>query len=219
TGYFKLLGSYATSYITPNLVQLFGEFGANPELEPEEDRTIEGGFEAAVSERLRFSALYFSRKEENFITFDQNFKSVNAANTINAQGTELELDWILTDALRFNANYTFTERKGDDAVRIPKHKINGSVFYRISSKTDVSLSYQYTGERPDIYYPPFPEPQENLMLKAFSLLDFRVSQVCIPDTLTFFLNVDNVLNESYTEVFGFTTRGRNVRVGLNLHLD
>lgn len=218
SGYLKFMGSYATSYITPNLIQLFGEFGANPDLEPEEDRTIEAGAEYAASEKLRFSALYFNRKEENFITFDQAFKSVNAEDTIDAQGAELELDWIPTDALRFNANYTFTERKGDDAVRIPKHKINSAIFYQIYFGTDVSLSYQYTGERPDILYPPFPEPQEKRTLESFSILDFQVSQVFIPETLTLFLSVNNLLNESFIEVIGFTTRGRNVRLGLRLKL-
>src|SRR5690606_12304032 len=66
-GYIKLMGSHATSFITPNLTQLFGAFGGNPELEPEENRTLEGGVEFKANERLRLSVLYFDRNEKNTI--------------------------------------------------------------------------------------------------------------------------------------------------------
>ena len=41
----KIMGSYATSFIAPTLNQLFGQFGANPNLQPETNRTIEVGME------------------------------------------------------------------------------------------------------------------------------------------------------------------------------
>jgi len=215
-GYFKILGSYATSYITPNLTQLFGDFGANPDLEPEEDRTIEGGVEYAVDKKLRASVLYFNRKEENFITFGPDFSNINATNTIDAQGVEFELDWIPTIDLRINANYTFTERTGDDAIRIPKHKINTSINYAVCKNTSLSINYALTGKRNDSDFSTFPSTVDGL--ESFSLLDFYVSHQLIPKKLNIFLNAGNILNEDYVEVLGFTTKGRNIRVGLNLNL-
>src|SRR5690606_4858904 len=104
-GYVKLLGSYATSYITPNLTQLFGAFGGNPDLEPEENRTIEGGLEFKVNDRLRFSTLYFDRNEKNAIGYDVNFMSINIADEIDANGVEVEAVWFPMGALRVDANY------------------------------------------------------------------------------------------------------------------
>jgi len=213
-GYVKVLGSYATSYITPSLTQLFGSFGANPNLEPEEDRTVEGGLEYSVDKQLRISVLYFNRKEENFITFDQNFMSVNAENTIDAQGMEVELDWLLADKLRLNSNYTFTERKGDNAIRIPNHKINTSLAYTISQRTNASIIYAFTGARLDTDFNTFTDVE----LSSFSLVDLYVSHEILPGKLKLFLNAGNLFNETYTEVIGFTTKGRNIRIGMNLNL-
>ncbi|MFK7812802.1 MAG: TonB-dependent receptor plug domain-containing protein [Maribacter sp.] len=216
-GYFKVLASYATSYITPNLTQLFGAFGANPDLEPEQDRTIEAGVEFLKNKNLRVSALYFNRKEENYITFDPTtFGSINAENTINAQGIELELDWRPIDKFNIDMNYTFTERKGDNAIRIPKHKLNTNLGYRFSNRTDMSLTYALTGQRFDTDFGVF--PTEDISLDAFSIVDFYFGYQMIPNKLKLFLSANNLLNESYTEIIGFTTRGRNFRMGLHLNL-
>ncbi|MEM7557308.1 MAG: TonB-dependent receptor, partial [Cyanobacteria bacterium P01_A01_bin.84] len=141
------------------------------------------------------------------------FMSINAGNTIDAQGVELEVDWTPIDELRVNANYTYTERKGDNAIRIPKHKINASLGYVISERTNASINYALTGTRMDTDFNTFTDVE----LDAFSLVDLYIGHELIANRLKLFLNANNVLNESYTEVIGFTTRGRNFRIGMNLN--
>jgi len=214
-GYLKFMGSYATSYITPSLSQLFGMFGANPLLEPETNRTAEGGLEYKANETLRLSALYFNRKEDNFVFFDNTlFQYFNATNTINAQGLEAQLDWVPLEKMNLIANYTFTERKGDNAIRIPKHSVNAALSYNFSGKTYTSLTYAYTGKRLDTDFNTFNDE----VLDPFSTFGFYISQEVMTNKLKFFLNVENVFNTNFTEVIGFTTRGRNLRLGLSLKL-
>ncbi|WP_394750630.1 TonB-dependent receptor plug domain-containing protein [Spongiimicrobium salis] len=214
-GYFKVLTSYATSYITPSLNQLFGNFGPNPDLEPEDDRTIEGGLEYKNSNKLRASALYFNRKEENFVFFDNTaFGFLNAEDTIDAQGVEVEVDWNPADELQFSANYTFTERKGDNAIRIPKHKINATLAYDFSNRTNASLAYTYTGDRSDTDFSAF--PSVDVPLDAFSVVDAYIGHEILANKLRVFLNANNLLNEDFQETLGFSTRGRNFRIGMNL---
>ncbi|WP_375324772.1 TonB-dependent receptor plug domain-containing protein [Flagellimonas sp. GZD32] len=213
-GYVKVLGSYATSYITPNLTQLFGAFGSNPDLEPEENRTIEGGLEFRANDKLRLSAIYFDRNEKNTIGYDSNFTSINLADEIDANGVEVEASWFPVEALSVNANYTFTERKGDNAIRIPKHKANLSLGYELAEKTNFVLSYAYTGQRFDTDFVSFTD----VALDPFSLVNFYVGHDLIKDKLRVFLNADNLLNEDFIEVVGYTTRGRNFRLGLSLNL-
>ncbi len=216
-GYMKFMGSFATSYITPSLTQLFGNFGANPDLEPEENRTLEGGLEYAVHDKLRLSALYFNRKEENFVFYDNATSTYNnAINTIDAQGLEVELYWKPTERLRLNANYTFTERKGDNAIRIPRHKVNAVVGYDFSKRVNASVSYALTGERSDTDFSSF--PFIDVPLESFSLVDLYFGYKMIPNKLDVFINANNLLNSTYTEVLGFTTKGRNVRIGFQLNL-
>jgi len=215
TGYVKLLGSYATSYITPSLNQLFGNFGANPDLTPEEDRTIEGGLEYAASTDLRISALYFNRKEDDFVFYGSTGYE-NAANTIKASGVEVELDYTPIEALNIGANYTFTEREGDEGIRLPKHKINAFANYNFSERTNASLSYTMVGNRSDSDFATFPATAINL--HAYTLLDLYFAHKLIDNKLTVFVNASNLLNEEYTEIFGYTTKGANFRLGLNLSL-
>lgn len=214
-GYIKVLTTYATSFITPSLTQLFGNFGANPDLEPEENRTIEGGLEYAMNDKLRVSAVYFNRKEENFVFYDNITGTYgNASETIDAQGAELELNWQPNDKIRLSSNYTFTERKGDAAIRLPKHKVNASLGYEFSKKTYASLDYRYTGQRFDTDFNTFSE----IALDPFSILDIYVEHELLPNKLKLFLGLSNVFNAAYTEIIGFTTRGRNIQAGLNLTL-
>ena len=213
-GYVKVLGSYATSYITPNLTQLFGAFGGNPDLKPEENRTLEGGLEFKVNAKLRLSTIYFDRNEKNTIGYDANFTSINLSDEINANGVETELTWLPLKNTRLDANYTFTERKGDNAIRIPKHKANVALGYHFGGDTNISLSYAYTGKRLDTDFMTF----SDVDLDSFSLVNFYIDHELIPHKLNVFLNVENLLNAEFTEVVGYTTRGRNFRVGLNLSL-
>nr|WP_299069048.1 TonB-dependent receptor [uncultured Allomuricauda sp.] len=211
-GYVKLLGSYATSYITPNLTQLFSSFG-NEDLEPEENRTIEGGVEYAVNDKLRLSTIYFNRNERNRIGADENFISANISDEIDATGIETEITWKPSSTLTVDINYAFTERKGDNAIRIPKHKVNASFAYAFSDKTYASLTYQYTGDRFDTDFRTF----EDVALEPFSLVNlYAEHQLC--DNFKLFINANNLLNEEFVEVIGFTTKGRNINAGFNLSL-
>jgi Outer membrane cobalamin receptor protein len=212
-GYVKVLGSYATSYITPNLTQLFGAFGGNPDLEPEENRTIEGGLEVKLNNKLRFSTVYFDRNEQNTIGYDVNYTSINLADEINANGVEVEAIWLPFGSFSVNVNYTFTERKGDSAIRIPRHKANLFLGYDLNENTNLSLIYAYTGERLDTDFMTF----NNVSLDAFSLVNFYVGHELISNKLNIFLNAENLLNEKFTEIVGYTTRGRNFRIGMNLN--
>ena len=214
SGYIKFLASYATSFITPSLTQLFGEFGANPDLEPESNRTIEGGMEYSKP-GLRANVVYFNREEENFVFFDNiSFQYMNAENTIDAQGAEVEVEWRPIGKLRIDANYTFTERKGDNAIRIPRHKVNALLGYNFTKRTFLSASYSYTGMRTDTDFNTFTD----LELDAFSLFGLFFSHDLIEDKFRVNFAIDNLFNTSYTEVIGFNTRGRNMRLGISLKL-
>jgi len=214
-GYLKGLASYATSYITPSLTQLFGEFGANPELEPETNRTFEAGLEYQRTGDFRSSLVFFDRREENFVFFDNaSFQYLNAENTIDVQGVEVEVNWTAIDDLTVSANYTFTERKGDNAIRIPKHKLNTALMFNFTQMTRASATYSYTGKRLDTDFNSFTE----VSLDPYSLFGIGIFHELLKKQLNLFFNIDNLFNTEYTEVTGFTTRGRNMRIGLTLNL-
>lgn len=211
SGYAKIFGSYATSFIAPNLSQLFGFFGANPNLEPEENLTKEIGLEFANTKGLRLSALYFNRNEENTIIYTTAYE--NAINDATVQGLEVEAFYTGVKDLTISANYTFAELKEGIRLTLPKHKINANIGFNFSRDTYASLGYQFIGSRTDTDFSTY----QDVVLKSFSLVDFYFSHKLIKNKLKLFVNATNLLNEDYTEIIGFTTKGRNVSLGMNLN--
>lgn len=209
---YKIFGSYSTAFIAPNLSQLFGFFGANPELEPEENRTIEAGLELTLNQQIRLSALYFNRKEKNTIIYTTGYENADSKATV--QGVEVEADLKLIGNLDLNLNYAFTEVKDGFRLRVPKHKVNATLGYQFSNSTFASLQYQYVGNRMDTDFSTF----ENVDIKAFSLVDIYFSHAILENKMKIFTRVTNLFNEDYTEIIGYTTRGRNVSLGFNLNL-
>jgi len=216
-GYLKLLGSYATSFIAPNLSQLFGPFGANPTLNPETNTTTELGWEYRPSSKIRFSALYYQRNEEDRILFTvidpDTFTSAytNSNEEINFSGVEVELELRPLPKFLFSANYTFTDSDSGLALRVPKHRANLLATYAFSEKASIQAAYQYISDREDVDFSTF----ETNTLPAYGLFDLQW-QYALSHRFSLFLAAENLFNTDYEEVLGFTTRGRNYRGGFRL---
>lgn len=212
SGYVKVLSSYATSFIAPNLSQLFGYFGANPELEPEENITIEGGLEFSNKKGFRANALYFNRKEENTIIYTSGYE--NATTDATVHGVEIEAELKVSKALSINTNYTFTELKKGTRLRLPKHKANAGLGYNFSRKTFASINYQFVGSRVDTDFSTY----QNVDLDSYSLIDLYFSHRVLKNKMKLFVSITNIFNEDYFEILGYTTKGRNVNLGFQLKL-
>ena len=214
-GYLKLMGSWATAYITPSLAQLYGAFGANPDLGSETNRTLEAGLELGLSKDIRMNLLYFDRLEENTVLFDNaEFLYFNSASEVKVNGVEWEFQWNWAPGSRIHINYTFTDPEGENAIRIPKHKLNVMARAQLTSRLGGMFSYSYTGKRTDTDFSTFSQVE----LEAFSLLDLRLEYDLWPGRLNAYFLVSNLLNEAYTEVLGFETPGRNFMLGWKLQL-
>ena len=217
--YVKVFGSFATSYIAPNLSQLYGPFGPNPNLNPEENSTWEGGLEVRLSDKFTLSSVYFNRTENDRIlyttidpdTFESQYR--NSGTVEHFDGIEVTLKAELIKDLLLTTNYTYTNAKEGLALRVPKNKVNASLGYAFNAKTYASLSYQYVSDRKDTDFATFSQ----VTLDPFHLFDARINHT-FTDQFAMFLSVTNVLNEDYVEVVDFTTKGRNVHVGFSLTL-
>ena len=208
-GYTKFFGSYSTSFITPSLSHLYGDFGANPNLEPEENLTIEAGVEFKLNDNFRVSGLFFNREEKNTVLWiDGGY--LNAADLLHAKGVEIEMKATLLDKITIETNYTFVEYKEELARRIPKHKANVQLGYEVSKTTFASVSYQFIDDRFENSFVP--------LLESFSVFNFYISHTALENKVTFFGGLDNVLNEAYEDIPDYATKGRNVRLGFKLTL-
>jgi vitamin B12 transporter len=219
-GYIKGLASYGTAYITPSLFQLFEPTFGNIDLKPEENTTLEIGAEFGIKDKATFNMIYFNRKETNFIDFVDLgsfvFQYKNTDESFTASGIEFTGNYKFNKRVRLNANATYTKVEEDLKLRIPEFKINANLNYQVSDATYLSLSYQYNDTREDTFFNSATFASETVNLKSYSLLDFYVSHRLIKNRMTLFTNITNILNTNYQELFGFTTKGRNINIGFNL---
>lgn len=217
----KVLASYSTAFITPSLFQLYDPLYGNTDLEPEENTTLEAGLEVTRGSGFRFSAIYFNRDETNFVDFvtvDPElfiFQYQNISQEFTASGVEVELVAAINKELRFSANYTYTRPDDRFSLRIPEHKANARFTYFFKKKTNLGLSYQYTGERKDVFFDPNTFESTEVILERFSLINFDVRHP-VSENVTVFAAISNLLDTEYEELFRFQTLGRNIRAGFTL---
>jgi len=130
-------------------------------------------------------------------------------------GVEFEFNSkLLEDKLSLSTNFTYTKVDEElSQIRIPEFKVNASVGYQVTEKTFSSLSYQLIDEREDSFFNTTTFTSEARTLGSYGLLDFYISHKLM-DNVRIYGTLTNITNEDYQEIFGFSTRGRNARVGI-----
>ena len=214
----KLITSYSTAFIAPSLYQLYDGFAGNIDLKPESNKTFEAGFEANYQDWIQFDAVYFNRKEEDAIIYNNTtFKYGNGSS--DANGFEVTTKIIPTDFLTFNAAYTYVDRdkKEDFDDYIAANKIVAGIDITGLKNTFLNLTYRNVGERTVFdRFGSFGNAGDDVILESYQVLDFTANYKLLDETVTFFGAVTNVLNEDYDDILGFSTRGRNFKVGVRL---
>jgi vitamin B12 transporter len=131
----------------------------------------------------------------------------NRPGIFKVRGVEVEANWSLKN-WNINTNYTFTEKVDQMPMRLPKHLANLSLSYA-ASKAQWGLHWRYIGSRYDTN-----QNFEQEELDAYALLDARVAFPNFIGNTTASVSITNLFDVDYTEIFGFTTLGRNLNIAL-----
>ena len=217
----KLISSYSTAYITPSLYQMYSPYG-NLTLKPEENTTIEAGFETNLFQnKITFNAVGFYREEENsydFFTDEVTYESkyINNSSQVIAKGVETNLGFNPVSYLSINGNYTFTQVAEAQSKLIPKHKVNVSLDVDLSKKIHWNTQYQYVESRNDAFFDSNTFATVNTVLASYQILNSNISYEVLSNRLSVFTAVTNILDEDFYENIGYSARGRNFKLGINL---
>jgi vitamin B12 transporter len=214
----KIFSSISTAFITPSLYQLYSEYGTST-LTPEKNTTIESGFEVGLlNKKLTFNAVRFYREQNNSIGFDATYHYANVEGVNRAKGVETGITYEVNNKINLNANYTFTQV--DEALNrlIPKHKVNGSVDFSATKRLFLNANYQYVDARQDAFYDGTTYATVYTKLGSYQLVNAIVKYELVQNRLSIFGTVTNILNADFVENIGYSTRGRNFKLGLNIIL-
>jgi vitamin B12 transporter len=232
----RLHASYGTGQKAPTFVERFGffpgQFVGNPDLEPETSLGWEAGAEQPLwNDHLRIGATYFRETLDNEIdgfAFDPDSSLFTAANLDGQsvrRGLEFSAVASVSDTLRFSGSYTYTDATQPDPatgidtreIRRPRHSASLNGDWRLlAGKADVNLNLTYVGDQDDVFFevaPPF--GTRTVTLDAYYLANVAASYHLTTQT-SVYGRVENLLNESYENVYGYNTPGIGAYAGFRV---
>ncbi|MFA5670137.1 MAG: TonB-dependent receptor [Balneolaceae bacterium] len=227
----RVLGSLSTGFKAPTLNELFGPFGANPDLKSQQSRYADIGLDFfALKGRLNAKAMYFNRYIEDVIIYAFPNGYINQ-NEQSDHGFEFTSSWIANEMISLNGFYNYVtgeatsddgtgqEVKTDNLIRRPKHSVGLNLSLQPIQQLTVNIGGSYTGERQDLFFNPNNfYASEEVTLDAFTLINLYAEYRFPVAGITLFGDVKNVFNEDYTEVYGFNTLGTTAKLGVRFKL-
>ncbi len=211
-----LKASLGTGFKAPSLFQLYSSSG-NLELEAEESLGWDFGVQYALpSAQLNLGLSIFSNEYDNLIDFSSATFTYANFGKVDTSGLELTLDWRINQSLLLGASFTSTraeDAQGDQLVRRPRSKANLHASWAINKRASTLIELRHVGTRSDFDFVNFTGKVD---LDAYTLVNLG-GTLQFGHNIGLSVRVDNLFDEDYDEVFGYTTPGATGSVGLHLN--
>jgi vitamin B12 transporter len=196
----KIRGSVGTGYRAPSLYELYDTFYGNPALKPEESISWDAGVDQALLEgRLNLSATYFVLNTKDLIDYDfLTSRYVQVPGTTKRSGVELSASFGVNDRLNLQAAYTYTKAEdasGTRRPRVPAHDVALIATWRPADDWTVTTTARYVADTVDT---------GNVKLDDYVLVNARIGYQ-ITEQAELFLRGENLLNQDYQTVNGYST--------------
>lgn len=216
-----LRGSYAEGFKAPTLYQLFGPFGlGNPNLQPETARSYDVGIEQnLVGRAITFNATWFHRDTRNQIDYNPSTFTYGNIARARAQGLEVGLNLRPSDRLTLNGSYSFIDsinrspgsNFGKRLARRPRQSVSASIDWTTPFKLAIGATVLAVGDS-------FDDAGNFNRLDGYVVAGVR-AELPIGDRFAIYGRVDNLFDERYTVVRGYSTPGRAAYGGIRLKFD
>lgn len=227
----KLFASYGTGFKTPTLDQLFGQFGANPDLAPEKSQSLQLGFEAYLFDQmLKIDTHYFDRTIDDLIVYNFQTGYINRDRE-ETNGIEFTANWLVSNQLSLGGYYNYlngevitldnsgNKQSSNNLIRLPNHNVGFNASYKFSNGLLIKLDGEYAGERTDLFFSPANNyAEEEVSLDSYVIANLYTEYTIFDQSLTVYATVRNLFNTQFTEVYGYNTLGIHARGGVRFTL-
>jgi len=214
-----LHSSVATGFSPPSSQDKI--FGNNFGLKPERDLGWDIGIRQQLWEnRVTVGLTYFHNDLSNLIGFNGLFQTLNlgAAET---QGLEAELRAQPVTDLVFTASYTYldaentsskdiSQLQGARLPRRPRNEVYVSASYLLCRKLRATAEAKFVNAREELNF-----GGPNFDIEDYSFVNIAAEYEINPH-MSIFGRIDNLTNEHYSEVFGFSALGRAAYGGVKV---
>lgn len=202
-GYY-ISANVGTGYNAPTLGQLYGQWGANPDLKPEKsltsditlgsDRVWITGFYNQITDLIEYTSAY-----------------TQTSGTSKFRGVEIGYDDYLFNRLGIKALYTYLETQnaqGKPLLSRPKNQIDASATYYANNDFDIGVNAQYIGTRYD------KDDNKGAQTGKYTVTNI-VTNLKVNPYITLYGKIDNLSNIYYQTRDGYATAGRSFYLGFN----
>jgi len=232
----RLRVAAGTGQKAPTFLERFGFFSGtfvgNPNLRPERSTSFEVGIDQQLGSRANLAVTYFRDRLEDEINgffFDPAVSAITAVNesgVSDRQGVEVAFDTPVGKSFAIRGSYTFTDATEPDGaggtdreIRRPRHRSSLSAHWKSpGDRFKIRGGLNYTGSQEDLFFPPFPQPSQRVELDSYLLANLHVVYAATR-WLELFGRVDNLLDETYEDVYGFRAAGIGVYAGVRFRMD
>ena len=213
-----LRASYAEGFRAPTLSEGQPPFG-NPALRPETAENIDIGVEQKLlGDRAAIGVTWFRRTSDDLIAFSfATFQSENI-DRARASGVEVELALRPTDRVDIRANWSRVDainrspgplRDNRLALR-PQDSVTLTADWATPWRVRLGATVNLVGDS-------FDDAANNVRLDGYVLAAFRAA-LPLTDGIEAFARVENLFDERYTTVAGYSTYGRGAFAGVRWSL-
>jgi len=197
--------SAGTGFRAPSANEMFGPFGANPNLKPEESESFDIGVSREFG-AFKADVALFRTDIDNLIGYTTGY--VQIAGRSRLQGVEMSGTYDISDNLSLSGAYTFTDakdRSGNPVGNVPKHDLAVSVDWKIMEGLRNTTTLAASSERFGFGGSSIP---------GFGVVNTNFSyDLTERAQLTF--RVENIFNKQYQTVEGYGTSDRAFYLGLS----
>lgn len=218
----KLKASYGTGFKAPSLSQLFRDyptfnFFANPNLQPEDSRGYDAGFEQPLfNDRVRFGSTYFRNDITNLIDYNSTFTSLVNVNSATTEGTETFVAAQITERFGIRADYTFIRAvnaaTGMQLLRRPKEKWSATATWLPLDQLTLSATLVRVNDWLDVTRDGM---ASGITAPGYTLVNLR-GDYALNDQVKVFGRIDNLLDFRYQNPTGFLAPGLAVFGGIRV---
>ena len=217
----RLRGSAGTGFRAPTFNDLFFPGFGNPDLQPEDSLSWDAGVDQKLwNDRIRLGLTYFHNDFSNLITCCTPIPTAPFGGPFNvgrarSQGIEFTGEVSLLKNLVASLNYTYTNSEnrttGQPLPREPEHRWNVGLTWEPMARLSLFTQVHVVSEQFEAIGPAENGPYTRVDVGGTWRILERMGWL---KKLELTARVQNLLNETYSEVRGFPALGINALVGL-----
>ena len=203
--------SFGTGFKAPTLVDLYFPFFSNPALEPETSTSWDVGIEQKFADgAIVIDVTWFDTEFDDLIVFDFVTYLPQNIGEAESKGLEVTVDYRPDERFQLTASHTWNETEdlstGLQLARRPENRSTLNLYFRPTERWRANATLIAVSDRID---------SDTSALEDYERVDLTV-QYRASENFEPYLRVENLFDEEYEEVRGFSSTGSQAVVGLSL---